>query len=119
MRPGARPWECPTCNPGAAKRREVERERAARRQLAEINERDSKVDVPDFLQPVIRDMVELISEFPTPGREELAAQIRSVARARGHLELKAELKRMGALCASWAAWLPDTVNVPNQERDAA
>lgn len=111
MRPGARPWECPKCNPPAARRREAERERAAKRTLDEF---DTLVNVPDFMLDVVRSIVELTSDFPTPSRSDLARQIRLVAHARGHLETKRELMRLSALCASWAAWLPDTQSLPER-----
>lgn len=118
VRPGARPWECPGCNPDAAKRREAERERAARKAGQTVRE-DHTVDVPDFLKPVMQDVVRMAADFPKPGREELAAQVRKIAAARGHLELRRELEATAALCANWAAWLPATQKVPQQHDEAA
>lgn len=118
VRPGARPWECPACNPGAAKRREVERERAARK-AGQTNPDEPRVDVPFFLKDVVQDVVQKAANFPQPGREELAAQVRKIAHAQGHLELREELMNMSALCANWAAWLPKTVKVPQQDDLAA
>jgi hypothetical protein len=118
VRPGARPWECPACNPDAAKRREVERERAARKS-GQTNADAPHVDVPFFLKDVVQSIVQRAADFPQPGREELAAQVRRIARAQGHLELREELQNLSALCANWAAWLPTTAKVPHQDDVAA
>lgn len=114
VRPGARPWECPTCNPAAAKRREAERERAARKTAATLPDK-SAVEVPPFMRDVVEQVIRLAADHQQPGREELAAQVRRVARAQGHLELRKELQDLSALCVTWAAWLPVTIKVPEPE----
>jgi hypothetical protein len=116
VRPGARPWECPTCNPQAAKRREAERERAARKGAAKQQElKASEVEVPPFLRDTVQAIVRRAADHPQPGREELARQVRAVAHAQGHLELREQLTCLASLCTTWAAWLPTTIKVPDPE----
>lgn len=117
VRPGARPWECPDCNPSAARRREAERERAAKRQQGDLD--SPAVEVPYFLRDVVERSVRMAAEFPQPGREELAAQVRAVANAQGHLALREELQKLSALCLNWAAWLPVTAKVPDADQSLA
>jgi hypothetical protein len=77
------------------------------------------MSVPYFLRDVLKDVMAMAEAIPQPGREELAKQVRAVAAAQGHLELRGELIELSALCLTWAAWLPGTVKVPQPEEVAA
>lgn len=115
VRPGAQPWECPACNPRAAKRREAERRRAADRPKTHRH----WIEVSDVMADSVQGALRVARTAPPPDRAALAQQVRRVADAQGHLALREELQKLAGICLLWSMILPKTDRIKEVDRDLA
>jgi hypothetical protein len=111
VRPGARPWTCPSCNPAAAQRRKAERDRAAHQGFAQAEEairpKEARKMVPAYLISAVAGAVNAAARKDITGKEDLGLAVRDIAKAKGAEETRAAIRRAAGVLLAWDASIPE------------